>query len=230
MLLVTVAGCASEPPVLAFEDSDGPAFELAVHFGDPPVPGQPAPAVFIDGIERAELRVDHLESLLPIVVEVRHGDLIAASLSVDPSYAFGCRGDRYWQSVIAFHHGDLREGVGYGYRHGQASCVVEAQWHDCIRVCPDEFAGDHERCEAVVYSQAPLVTRLECGTSGPKLENEACSLAPRDGGLRDDCGRGLICLDGACRRWTLTYWGLETECARIPGYPAEVRLCPASSP
>jgi hypothetical protein len=225
VLLITVVACASETPVFEIEPPDGPAYELAVYFGDPAVPEQTAPAVFIDGTERAALRVEHLESLLPVVVELRHGDLIAASLSVDSSYAYRC-GDEYRQSVIAFHHGDLRPGVGYGYRDRQATCVVEELWHDCIRLCPDDIANEGERCEAVVYSLSPLVTRLECGTSGPKLEGEACSLEARAGGLHDNCGRGLICLDGTCRRWTLTPWALETECTRVPGYPAEVRLCP----
>jgi hypothetical protein len=123
---------------------------------------------------------------------------------------------RYVQPICAYWSGDLRLGIARG-ADGSWACGSD---DTCRPACgPHAPCAAGERCTSRTTSLAPLASHLACAPVGPKQLGEACALVDDPGGAYDDCGAGLLCVDGACR-------AVCEQGRYLPGQPPELRLCP----
>jgi hypothetical protein len=102
---------------------------------------------------------------------------------------------------------------------GDQGCIADGFCLTCDR-CP---AG--ERCTSRVTSTSPVASYLGCAPIGPKALGETCELIASDLGAYDDCGDGLLCIGGVCRRTCNSDSGACTGCDYVPGHAPEHLVC-----
>lgn len=241
VLLLGLAACAAEEV-----PADAPAVEpvttflLSVTWMPDWVPPTGSPTIYIDGFPTAYYFGSPAVPGEAHVVELRYGERVIRSRTFALGDPIDCGPSTTHldEHIAAYRSGDLRFQGGAGFRgDGDSHCVIEWEGVPCIWGCAPselrELAGipdNGQRCESVVTSRSPLASHLACGPIGPKHENETCSLEQRGDAWHDDCGADLVCLDGVCRRWTMSLNpGSDTSCSGVSGYAPEMRLCPAGA-
>lgn len=192
-----------------------------------PVP-EPAPVVYIDGeatTERAWTYPTAEDVIASVhVLELRVGEAVIARRDIEDLGPAVRAAEVHVGALVdatlaycAFASGDLRYGLDHlvgsmGQSTGDGFCLPA-----CLPLGTDCGAG--LRCTSRVVSTAPFASRLGCAPVGPKRLGESCTLIADPDGAYDDCGGGLLCVEGACR-------AVCTDGAYVPGHAPELRRCP----
>ena len=194
----------------------------------------PAPVTYIDGEPRTSLVIQYASADEAIgdthVIELRHGDQVVRSITITVSdrTCFGPLSEvtRYGLHYCSYDSGDLRLFSASAFAdHG--SCIGDVF---CIPVCSPQHAtsscAEPLRCTSLITSIEPLASHLGCAPVGSRQLGDSCTLtAGEDGTSYDDCGRGLLCVDGTCH--ALCGFGLPPcdPCEYVAGHAPEVRVC-----
>jgi hypothetical protein len=191
-------------------------------------PHDPAPSIFINGVEAESLTIDYPDLAAASSdrhrVELRHGDHVIAQLETAPS-AGGCEllGPirSFEQSLCGFDSGDLRY-AGYFVMTDRGTCIGDGF---CRPACD---CGRGERCTSRVVLRDPLASHLGCAPIGPGSAGDACSLIDDPAGAYDSCGDRLLCVDGTCRSLCnpqLAGACRVGRCVYVPGHAPELGVC-----
>jgi hypothetical protein len=241
--LVLVCACGDDLRAAA----DGPdiplgSFEYKLHVAGAEPPERPPsaapPTVFIDGVARSlieELYPDEGSALgVRHLVELRtaSGDIVRSfELAIDRN---GClfrfeRAELLHQAVCAYDSGDLRFASERALQ-GSEICYGDAF---CFPDCFDDGScptPEQPRCTSRATATAPFASHLACAPAGPRSLGESCALVADPAGAYDDCGAGLLCVEGTCRtvcRPRSAEPGCAT-CAYVPGHAPEIGVCGSS--
>lgn len=188
----------------------------------------PAPVVYIDGVARSSLQIEYasVDDALPEshVLELRYGDQVVRSREVVLREE-SCLRDgpsRYSQTFCVYESGDFRFSSD-----GSDHCVGDAL---CLPPChpfrqPTGCAGA-TRCTSLVGSMEPFASHLGCAPIGPKTFGDACSvIAGEPLASYDDCGNGLLCVEGTCHLLCEGPSPGCPSCDYVPGHAPELRVC-----
>jgi hypothetical protein len=214
VVLVAIAACGGEDEAVVTDAADvppdacvvlDPVVELTIHVGtldgaDPrltaTIDGEAPPVVRrFDSLEEAsDARIDLAVQFDGAEIG-RYPDQRAYSYCLLP----GCRTTQITSTVAwcLAPGGDLR----YGNQADESEDGFCAADGFCTTGCrfEDGSCGDGERCGTTYLHPELTIAAVQCVPTGPRALGETCSHGPPGVGTgHDDCGDGLLCLDGTC--------------------------------
>lgn len=184
-------------------------------------------SVLIDGVARdvAAFRYESTEEAASSTVEIQlryENDVIAIystrigriECGDEPLLGTIEVGDSYCQKD----NGELR----FGSRRIEGtseSCIGDGFCLPLCSVLSESGSCGDERCTSRILHFDPVFSRLDCAPAGPKQLGEPCAYVDDADGAYDDCGRGLLCVEGACRAVCS-----DNDCVYVAGHASELRV------
>jgi hypothetical protein len=193
---------------------------------DRPVPAQPL-TVLIDGVARDRVTYSFGSSdeaaATTVVLELAFGDDVVAAYP----HKIGrseC-GDEPWfgtieigESFCQYDNGELR----FASRRTEgtsSTCIGDGFCLPQCSVYSESVSCGDGRCTSRITHFDPIFSRLACAPTGPKQLGDVCTYINDDAGAFDDCGRGLLCVEGICRQ----ICG-DSDCVYVAGHASELRV------
>jgi len=233
-LLVAVAGCGGDDMSIALIDAGpGPlSYKLTAGWTDPPDKPtlDPKPAIYIDGVARQELVLEYPSTAdaraEEHVIEMRLGDAVVFT-QVSNSTSRVCLGQvpdptNYLEGWCAYANGELRFGSDQadGTTH---HCIGDGF---CTPVCIPGNCSVGSQCTSIYASTNPVATHLGCAPIGTQQADAACTLVTDASGTHDNCGSGLLCVGGTCKRVCDRYNPpTNCTCTYLAEHAPELTVC-----
>ncbi|HEX5064264.1 MAG TPA: hypothetical protein VFV99_33045 [Kofleriaceae bacterium] len=233
--ILVVAGCHSaDSPITLVDAAPGPVgYTLTVGWTDPQdkPPPDPKPVIFIDGVATQQLLLEYPSPAdaraAEHVIELRHGDTVVYT-QVSSNTSRGCLAQVPDATMVlegwcAYANGEVR--FGSDQANGtNMFCIGDGF---CRPVCIPGSCAAGTHCTSIYASTNPVATHLGCAPIGTQQPDAACTLVTDASGTHDDCGSGLLCVGGTCKRLCNPYNPPlpNCTCTYLPEHAPELSVC-----